>query len=478
MLRNFFLVVLLTGSTSFVFCQRVLLNSSSVLESDIPCNTPLTGETYDACWIYPDGSFKKVSPAGSFDRDHVAEISPVTTFQYGTCYSVDKYGDDADMAILISGGNATGISGNPNFYSAAQAPIPAGDLGGTEKVKIQSVFSGNFVVPQETIMLIITVGNDTSNNANYRVRLDYDTHHLTYIAPSSFPSAADSYASFAPTPGSQGGTLVWDLGQVGFTGMERNIYVLFKVKSQVSSSTPTVSFLSQTSKSVPYSELANAHIQLVNGAYFDPNQMTVVKIDTTICGNKDEVFEYTIHFQNEGSINVNTIQISSQIDTSLDLSSMQVVRACVGMTRDGSCFIEDRNGIHAGLTRDRQFSWWVTEGREDIRGFAPSVPRNVFFLFSNVGLTGVAMSTDDDDLSSMGYVTFRIKSKTNYDSLHCMGGIVFGSLAEVVTNDCVFKCQSPPCTDCTSSKWWIIVIILILIIIIIIIIVMRRRRRS
>ena len=227
---------------------------------------PPANEKYDLCWIYPNGSFVKY-----IDNLPVAGYEyPVASppFKYATCFVTDKYGDDDDLAVLMTGGDDAGIS-YPTYYNENPAPLPMTVLMGAATSKIQTVFGGDMVKSGEIVMLILTVGNYDA--ASYKAELLYNPSHLVYQSPTTFPNSANEYASFGKRNGhSVSGQQIWDLTSGSLAGKERNIYIVFKIKqAQGYKSTCTLNFYDNAGALI-----SSSSIVIENGPWFDPLPFT------------------------------------------------------------------------------------------------------------------------------------------------------------------------------------------------------------
>lgn len=101
---------------------------------------------------------------------------------------------------------------------------------------------------------------------------------------------------------------------------------------------------------------------------WDPNDITVHEGESITPEQADEYLHYTIRFQNEGNANAVNIVIENPIDANLDISTLEPIGA------------------------SHSYTATVQDGE-------------VKFAFDDINLTWA----DNDEMGSMGYVTYRIK---------------------------------------------------------------------
>lgn len=200
--------------------------------------------------------------------------------------------------------------------------------------------------------------NNGTSAASGTISLQFDDANLTYV--SSTPSMAVSgntltlsYSNLMPFQSDYASVIFNVSGPNGVTmgGTQLNF-------------TATIDPLSGD---VYPNDNTDLFIQYVVNSW-DPNDITVHEGETITPEQADEYLHYTIRFQNEGNANAVNIVIENPLDANLDISTLEPIGAS-----------------HAYTTT-------VQDGE-------------VKFTFNDINLTWA----DNDEMGSMGYVTYRIK---------------------------------------------------------------------
>ncbi|MBC8173466.1 MAG: hypothetical protein H7X71_06115 [Chitinophagales bacterium] len=202
---------------------------------------------------------------------------------------------------------------------------------------------------------------------------------------------------------------------------------------------------------------------------FDPNGLKVDKKSIKDCGENPEELIYTVEFENIGTGEEDDIAIDVEMDPSLDINSLQLMRCNVG----GIEF-----DFSANADEEQKF------GAGEISSLTYHVAGNQLQLkITNANLWGGTLTDLADKDKSRGWIEFSANTITGKDfsSIDNAAKIRFGTNEAIETNHAITNCEessvsSGKCffNNCCWLAWlgWILVILLLILLFL----KLRRRR--
>ncbi|MBC8046706.1 MAG: hypothetical protein H7Y00_07925 [Fimbriimonadaceae bacterium] len=426
----------------------------------------IAGEYYSLMWVKENGSFVKQNTTCSNQL-----VLQNYTGSNVSCFSINRYGDDEDDAIVVHGGS--GSNSNINYYNENDEVPNQNVLTSGQHLLIQTSHGTNLVQIGDDFFVVITIGDDVNDStAQYDVVLQYDNTKLQYIqavndqtgyTPNTPPSInrmkpnennTFCYHSFANIQTGGPNQLKWTINNSLYNNKEKNIYIAFKVTGQ-GNITPLLATVTGSTNDGTVTNSYNSSFNLTGGAAYDPNVISVDKTESTMCGRGGgEWLEYTIHFQNIGAAPANTVEVNLDLDNNLDVSSLQLLNSEAGTTFFTNSVSKilftgyaTTNTVNNTRGNTGKFSWWETfsnanylrtncnayvdVNNNNISGGRRM--RDICFVFDNINLRGIEESGVTAN-ETKGFITFKIKTLNPYSTLHSQAGIIFNCNEEIITN--------------------------------------------
>lgn len=434
--------------------------------------TSAPSEQYTFCWVTSDGGYQMMNSSGSSDATPQTSITSNSKIAFTT--ACNKYGDDNDKMIVAGG--YTGGGAKPSL-SYSSFPVAQNNLSFPSLLQINTSHGTNLAQQCNQLMLIITINSEPGNGdtiipptGDLKLFLYHNSTTVNYTAidgesvNSPYPDASNEYFEFADHSGAGAPPALsgfiplhsWKVTN-NFFGKEKNIYCLLEVQPFAGEDqyprNDQFKVLLTNNNGTPLQQSIKT---ITVGSSYDPNLISVSKDTSQVCGSSAEELEYTIHFQNTGLREARTVFVNLEADPALDLSTLAVTNASIGTTFSQT-FVgrsADNNNFTTPSSAPN-FMYCINTASSPaspnlVRG---NVSADASFKFENIGLQG----TDFNDVNeSVGSITFKIKTRTPYSSIHNRAGIFFDSNAEIITNLAITNCANPDSTvkendDCAAQ---------------------------